>query len=62
MLSKPLLDELKIIIREDYGKELTDQEVSQMANNLVNYFNLLSKIKHRAKEEVENRDLVQIKK
>ena len=57
MLSKTLLDELKKIIKEDYGKEFADQEINQIANNLVNYFDLLAKINHRMKMEVKNPDL-----
>ena len=62
MLSKSLLDELETILKEDYGKESNSQEVSQMANNLVDYFDLLAKLAYRAKEKVENPDLLPGKK
>lgn len=52
MLSKSLLDELKTIIKEDYGKEPSDKDIYQIANNLVDYFDLLKKIK--LKENGEN--------
>ncbi|MFA5368937.1 MAG: hypothetical protein WC303_02930 [Candidatus Paceibacterota bacterium] len=62
MLSKSLLNELKIIINEDYGKELDDIEINQIANNLVAYFDLLSKINFKIKNEVKSPDLLLIKK
>ncbi len=49
MVSQQLIEELKIIIKEDYGKDLEIKEVSQIANNLVGYFNLLAKIYHQMK-------------
>lgn len=58
MLSKPLLNELKTIMSEDYGKDLSDQEVSQIANTLVGYFDVLAEIAHRVKRGVENPDLL----
>jgi hypothetical protein len=56
------LNELKIIINEDYGKELDDIEINQIANNLVAYFDLLSKINFKIKNEVKSPDLLLIKK
>jgi len=58
MLSKPLLNELKTIMSEDYGREINDQEISQIANGLVDYFDLLAEIAHRIKKGVENPDLL----
>jgi hypothetical protein len=46
-ISRKLIDELKTIIKEEYGKELTNQEASEMARDLVGYFDLLAKIYHR---------------
>lgn len=54
MVSQQFIEELKIIIKEDYGKDLEIKEVAQIANNLVGYFNLLAKIRHR-EEESENK-------
>jgi len=51
MVSQQLIKELKIIIKEDYGKDLKIKEVAQIANNLVDYFNLLAKIYHRIKTQ-----------
>ena len=51
MVSQQLIKELKIIIKEDYEKDLKIKEVAQIANNLVDYFNLLAKIYHRIKTQ-----------
>jgi hypothetical protein len=51
MLSKKLLEELKMIVKEDYGIEFTEQETNQIANNLVSYFDLLNKINFRKNDE-----------
>jgi hypothetical protein len=46
-VSKELIAELQTIIREDYNKELSIAEVSQIANGLVGYFDLLGKMYHQ---------------
>jgi len=53
-MNRQLIKELKIIIKEDYKKNLEIKEVTQIANNLVSYFNLLAKIRHR-EEKLENK-------
>jgi len=62
MLSKLLLNEFKTIIKKDYNKDLSNQEVSQMANTLVDYFDLLAKVLYKIKEKVKSPDLLPIKK
>lgn len=47
MVSQELLDELQIIIKEDYKIELTPQEVSEVGNTLVNFFSLLADIYYK---------------
>lgn len=42
-ISKELILELQQIIKGDYDKELSTAEVSQIANDLVGYFDLLAK-------------------
>jgi hypothetical protein len=54
MVSQQLIEELKIIIKEDYGKDLEIKEVAQIANNLVGYFSLLAQI-HQREGEPENK-------
>lgn len=39
--------ELKEIIKQEYGRELSLAEASEIANTLVGYFDLLAKIHHR---------------
>lgn len=61
MLSKKLLDEFKIITKEEYGIDLSDQETAQITTGLVGYFDLLAKIHHRETLVVEDPDLLQEK-
>jgi len=56
MVSQQLIEELKIIIKEDYGKDLEIKEVAQIANDLVGYFNLLAKIYHQMKTQNDDDD------
>jgi hypothetical protein len=49
MISQQLLNELKGIVKENYGKDLEIKEVAQIADNLVNYFDLLAKIYYQKK-------------
>jgi len=44
MVSQKLLDELKQIIFEDYGVLLTAEEISEIGNSLVQFFELLINI------------------
>jgi hypothetical protein len=47
MLSNATIQELRQIILEDYGQEISMTEASEIANDLVGYFDLLAKIYHR---------------
>ncbi|KKU11478.1 MAG: hypothetical protein UX15_C0004G0001 [Parcubacteria group bacterium GW2011_GWA1_45_7] len=40
-LSQEAIDEFKVIYKDQNGKELTDAEASEAANNLVNFYKLL---------------------
>lgn len=51
MLSEAKIEELRQIIREDYGRDLTHEQSADIANTIVRYFDLLAKIKHR---EIQN--------
>lgn len=42
MVSKALLEELKIILKEEYQLELSDDEVEELGNCLVGCFRVLS--------------------
>ena len=50
VLSKELVFELQVILKEDYEQEVDFQQASLIANNLVGYFDLLAKMHHRDKE------------
>ena len=47
MLSDAKIEELRKIIAENYGRDLTQEQAADIANTLVSYFDLLAKIKHR---------------
>jgi|GEM_PF-1069699 len=51
MISQQLLDELKKIIKEEYGQNLEMEEISQIGNGLVGYFDLLAKMHHKNNED-----------
>ena len=44
MMQPALLDELKAILREDYGYDPVEQELPQIAGALIEFLNLLLKI------------------
>jgi len=46
-LSKETISELQRIIREEYGREVSFAEASEIARDLVGYFDQLAKIKWR---------------
>ena len=50
MLSDTTVQELRQIFLEVYGRDVTMQETSEIANGLVGYFDLLAKIKHRTQQ------------
>lgn len=56
MISQELLNELKDIIKEDYGIDLQIPAISEIANTLVCSFDLLAKIHHRDKQ-IQNKNL-----
>lgn len=51
MLSEQKIEELRNIIAEDYGRDLTHAQAEDIAITLVGYFDLLAKIKHRENHE-----------
>jgi len=44
MVSQELLDELRIIIQEDYGLCLQSQVLTEVANTLISFFDSLTRI------------------
>lgn len=54
MVSQQLLNELKEIIKEEYGQDLEVGKISQIGNGLVGYFDLLAKMHHENNQNNEN--------
>lgn len=50
MLSKELLNELKIILKEEYNLELTYGELVNFAHRLVGLFDLLAELNFKEKQ------------
>lgn len=50
MVSPQLLQELKEIIKSEYGVSLDMQEISEIGNGLVGYYDLLAKMNHQNNE------------
>lgn len=59
MISTPLVEELKIIIKEDYQLELSQEEASEVASTLVEYFELLVKMDSETKNEDKEEEVNQ---
>jgi len=55
-ISEATIQELRQILKEDYGKEVTKAEASEIAYNLVGYFDLLAKIYHQMKNQNDDDD------
>ena len=53
MVSEKLVKEFRKIVKEEYGKDITMSEASQIANGLVDYFDLLAKLYHKQKTNKE---------
>jgi len=54
MLSQKLLNELKIITREEFGVKLSPKALSEIGNAFVSFFSLLKQIEAENKYENEN--------
>ena len=46
-MNKELLEELRLILKEEFGLEFQGKEVEDFAYSLVEYFDLLEKIRIR---------------
>lgn len=51
MVSPEFVEELRLIIKEDYQVDLQPQDASEVANTLVEYFELLIKIDSETQDE-----------
>lgn len=47
MVSQTLVEELRIIIKEDYGVELEMKEAKEVADTLVGFFDILSEVEYQ---------------
>jgi len=56
MVSQALLDELKTIIKDDYGVELQPAMVSEVGNSFVNFFDSLAKHHYQNSEPTKGGD------
>jgi hypothetical protein len=50
-LSKGTIEALQEILRDEYGREVSFAEATEIAGGLVGYFDLLAKIYDRTKTE-----------
>ena len=53
-LSDKAIQEFKEIFKKEYGKEYTDAEAREAAENLVGFFDLLIKVDQRNKQKEAN--------
>jgi len=53
-ISEATIQEFQQILKEDYGRDVTQAEASEIISTLVGYFDLLAKIYHR--EKTKNND------
>lgn len=49
MVSETLAEQLKKVIKEDYGREISVEEARQMLGDLTAYFDLLARLHHQSK-------------
>jgi hypothetical protein len=57
MLKRELLNELREIVKEDFGENLSDEELFEFGNSLLSYFELLTKIYFREKNSNEENSI-----
>lgn len=50
MLSKKLLDELELILKEEFNLVMSRKDLEKFARNLVGYFDLLAKLSNENKQ------------
>lgn len=50
-LSKALIGELRVILKEEYGADVSEAEAAQIGQNFVRYCDQVIKIIHRAEKD-----------
>ena len=58
MLSTQTIGELKTIVLEEYGRDLSLEETSDLANGLVSYFDLLAEVQHRSTHTIPVQEVI----
>ncbi len=53
MIGQEIIQEFQTVLREDYDKNVSAKDASEILNDLVTYFDLLAKIHHRRLLEKE---------
>ncbi len=56
MLAKETIDELSVILREEFGADLTDVEAYEVGTSLVGLFDQLSELDRKDKQLKEVKD------
>ena len=51
MLSKESIIEFQLIVKEEFGEDLSFKEASEIANGLIDYFSLLKELRIRNLQE-----------
>ena len=54
MVSDQLIQEFQLIVKEDYDREISKAEASEILSTLTSYFDLLAKIYHRKQTNNKN--------
>ena len=53
MVSLQLAEQLKKVLAEDFGREVSIDEASQILENMTAYFDLLARLNHKIKKPDE---------
>ena len=52
-ISRATIKEMRQILKEDYGRSVSQTEASKIIHTLISYFDLLAKIEHRDKAKID---------
>ena len=54
-LSKPLIGKLRLILRKNYGADVTEAEAEEIGTNLVRYYDHLAMLTYREVQPKEEK-------
>lgn len=54
-LSHPLIGELRVILKEEYGANVSEAEAGEIGQNFVRFFGLLANIAYHEEEQLPKR-------